>query len=198
MSTPAFPCPRQHGSASGRGSRAVFLDRDGVLIEDTGYPDDPDRIPLLPGVAEGLARLQAANWRLIVVTNQSGIARGKFTLDRLADIHDRLRSQLTEAGISLDALYFCPHHPEAPLPEFHHACDHRKPLPGMLLSAARDLHLDLSQCWMIGDKESDVRAGHAAGCRTVRLTAGPTAADATARDLIEAAAHLLASKPPSD
>lgn len=198
MSVPAFSCPQRHGSTAGRGNRAVFLDRDGVLIEDTGYPDDPERIPLLPGVAEGLARLQAAGWRLVVVTNQSGIARGRFTLARLAEIHDRLLAQLAAADITIDALYFCPHHPEAPLPEFHHACDHRKPLPGMLLSAARDLDLDLTQCWMIGDKESDVRAGHAAGCRTLRLTGSATSADATARDLIEAAARILASTPPSD
>lgn len=196
MSTAAFEtsvrCPQRHGGLTGQGTRAVFLDRDGVLIEDTGYPDDPAAISLLPGVVEGLTRLRAAGWRLVVVTNQSGIARGKFTLDRLSAIHARLLALLTRAGIEIDALYYCPHHPEAPVAEFRLDCDHRKPLPGMLLTAARTLDLDLARCWMVGDKEGDVQAGHAAGCRAVRLTAGASAAEACARDLLQAAELILA------
>ncbi len=168
------------------GRRAIFLDRDGVLIEDTGYPDDPDRIALLPGVAEGLRLLQSEGWRLVVVTNQSGIARGKFSLETLEAIHDRLIAQLADEGIRLDALYYCPHHPEGSEPRFRTACDHRKPAPGMLHSAAETLGFDLPECWMVGDKESDVRAGQAAGCRTVRIGPGATDADFQANDLREA------------
>ena len=176
-------CPLRHGAARPPGtSRAVFLDRDGVLIEDTGYPDDPDAIRLLPGVGEALRRLRAAGWGLVVVSNQSGVARGKFDLNRLDAIHDRLRELLAAEGVELDALYFCPHHPEG-RPPFQSDCDHRKPQPGMLLPAARELGLSLPDCWMVGDKESDVEAGCAAGCRTI-LIAGGVDLPAAAREIV--------------
>lgn len=187
-----LPCPHQHGDPRpGYGSHAVFLDRDGVLIEDTGYPSDPDTISLLPGVGAGLRQLQAAGWRLVVVSNQSGIARGKFDLLRLDQIHDRLRALLRAEGVELDALYFCPHHPAGIAP-FNVHCDHRKPAAGMLRSAAAELALDLEQCWMIGDKESDVEAAHAAGVRAILLGSAPdTHAEAAAADLQQAAAVIL-------
>lgn len=187
-----LPCPHQHGDPRpGYGSHAVFLDRDGVLIEDTGYPSDPDTISLLPGVGAGLRQLQAAGWRLVVVSNQSGIARGKFDLLRLDQIHDRLRALLRAEGVELDALYFCPHHPAGIAP-FNVPCDHRKPAAGMLRSAAAELALDLEQCWMIGDKESDVEAAHAAGVRAILLGSAPdTHAEAAAADLQQAAAVIL-------
>ena len=189
---PAFSCPLRHGDAvPGASRRAVFLDRDGVLIEDTGYPDDPATIRLLPGVGPALGTLRDAGWRLVVVSNQSGIARGKFTLERLREIHDRLRELLVAQGVFLDALYFCPHHPQGSSTPFAVPCDHRKPEPGMLRSAAVALGLDLPACWMIGDKESDVEAGHAAGCRSVLIGADPTSAELTAPDLPTAAAALL-------
>jgi histidinol-phosphate phosphatase family protein len=168
----------------------VFLDRDGVLIEDTGYPDDPDAISLLPGVGSGLRALREAGWRLIVVSNQSGIARGMFPLERLHAIHDRLRELLAQEGVVLDALYFCPHHPRGTTEPFNTACDHRKPSPGMLLSAASEFSLDLHDCWMVGDKESDVQAAHQAGCRAVLLGNGPTAAERRCATLLEAAAAI--------
>ena len=185
-------CPHQHGgSRPGSGNRAVFLDRDGVLIEDTGYPSDPDAISLLPGVSAGLRRLQAAGWRLVVVSNQSGVARGKFDLARLDQIHDRLRALLKDEGVELDALYFCPHHPAGIAP-FNVPCHHRKPEAGMLRSASVELGLDLAQCWMIGDKESDVQAAHAAGVRAILLaSAADTRAEVTSADLVEAAAVIL-------
>jgi D-glycero-D-manno-heptose 1,7-bisphosphate phosphatase len=180
------------GIGSGtEGARAVFLDRDGVLIEDTGYPDDPDRITLLPRVGKGLRALREAGWRLVVVSNQSGVARGRFSLQRLAQVHDHLIALLAHEGVRLDALYYCPHHPGAGRPPFDVACDHRKPAPGMLRSAAERLGLRLEQCWMVGDKESDVEAGRGAGCRTIRLTLGATAADFQARDLGDAARCIL-------
>jgi D-glycero-D-manno-heptose 1,7-bisphosphate phosphatase len=177
-------CPMRHGALRRPdGGRAVFLDRDGVLIEDTGYPDDPDAIRLLPGVGEALRRLRAGGWGLVVVSNQSGIARGKFDLSRLDALHDRLRALLAAEGVELDALYFCPHHPEG-IPPFRADCDHRKPQPGMLRTAARELGLSLPDCWMVGDKPSDVEAGRAAGCSSV-LIAGDTDLGAAARVILE-------------
>lgn len=169
----------------------MFLDRDGVLIEDTGYPSDPDAISLLPTVGAGLRRLREAGWRLVVVSNQSGVARGKFDLARLEQIHARLVALLRAEGVELDALYFCPHHPGG-IPPFNVPCDHRKPESGMLRSAAEELGLWLDQCWMIGDKESDVEAAHGAGVRAILIGSGTTKAEATAADLEGATRIILA------
>ncbi len=188
------PLPQPAASPGHLGCAAVFLDRDGVLIEDTGYPNDPDTLCILPGVPAALLRLQAAGWRLVVVSNQSGVARGYFSLETLDRIHERLTADLAIPGVVLEALYYCPHHPEGIAP-FAVACDHRKPAPGMLTSAAAALGIDLGQSWMVGDKEDDVRAGHAAGCRSVRIasagTAGGSAAEVTAIDLQDAVSQLL-------
>jgi D-glycero-D-manno-heptose 1,7-bisphosphate phosphatase len=189
---PDHPCPNRHGPLlPGPGGAAVFLDRDGVLIEDTGYPDDPQALALLPGVGTALRRLREAGLRLVVVTNQSGVARGRFDLARLAAIHDRLTELLAAEGAAPDALYFCPHHPEG-RPPFARACDHRKPAPGMLLTAAAELGLALSRSWMIGDREADVAAGLAAGTGAILVGAGPTAAAAAVADLAAAAEFILA------
>lgn len=169
---------------------AVFLDRDGVLIRDTGYPDDPNTLEILPGVPEALRALRECGWTLIVVSNQSGVGRGKFDLERLSAIHDRLLALLASQGAGVDALYYCPHHPEGIAP-FQRFCDHRKPEPGMLLSAASALGLDVSVSWMIGDKESDVDAAHRAGCRAIRIGQGQTDAEASAASLLDAANHIL-------
>ena len=181
-----------HGEVSTtRGGRAVFLDRDGVLIEDTGYPDDPEKLTLLAGVGEALRTLRAAGWRLVAVSNQSGVARGILTLECLAKVNDRLLELLCAEGVALDALLYCPHHPEAGRPPFDLDCDHRKPGPGMLFSAAARLELKREECWMVGDKESDVGAAHAAGVRAIRIGDGSTAADLRAADLAEAAWQIL-------
>lgn len=190
---PKHVCPSWSGEVVSCGSRkAVFLDRDGVLIEDTGYPDDPRAIELLETVGAALRALQDAGWRLVVVSNQSGVARGRFSLETLHAIHERLAALLAAVGVTLDALYFCPHHPEGTDARYTAACDHRKPAPGMLLSAAAELGLELSRCWMVGDRESDVEAGRAAGCRTIILGEGSSAADLRARHLGEAASLILA------
>jgi D-glycero-D-manno-heptose 1,7-bisphosphate phosphatase len=190
------PCPLWHGELrAGEPGRAVFLDRDGVLIEDSGYPDDPERIALLPGVGEALRRLRAADYGLVVVTNQGGVALGKFTLPTLEAIHDRLVALLAEEGVVLDGIFYCPHHAKYHVAPYNVACDHRKPDPGMLRSAASMLGIDPAESWMIGDRESDVQAGHAAGCRAIRIIGGEpgeveTAAEVTAPDLL-AATHAL-------
>jgi D-glycero-D-manno-heptose 1,7-bisphosphate phosphatase len=193
----AFPCPQWHRDLlSGDSERAIFLDRDGVLMEDTGYPDDPARITLLPGVGEPLRWLRTAGYRLVVITNQAGVARGNFTLVTLDAIHDRLRELLSDEGVEVDGIFFCPHHAKYTVAPFNVACDHRKPEPGMIRSAAAALGLNPTVSWMIGDRESDVRAGHAAGCRAVRIAApgeaeATTEAELTAADLPGAATAIL-------
>src|SRR5581483_7237156 len=144
-------------------NRAVFLDRDGVVIEDPGYLTDPEGVVLLPGVLEALARLRADGWRLVVVSNQSGIARGMLTEERLAEIQARLAELLAAGGVTLDGIYYCPHHPQGNVAAYRRECDCRKPAPGMLLQASRDLDLDITSSWMVGDKYSDAAAGRAAG-----------------------------------
>lgn len=184
-------CPYRFVAGSDLGAlKAVFLDRDGVLIKDTGYPSDPDAISLLPGVGEGLRALLAAGWRLVVVSNQAGVARGKFSLATLEAVNQRLVALLAAEGVTLDAFYFCPHHAEHGSPPYNVACDHRKPEPGMLRTAADDLDLDLRSCWMIGDRETDIEAGRAAGCRTILIGAPPTRAELVAEDLAEAARKI--------
>ena len=149
---------------------AVFLDRDGTLIDDVGYPRDPARVRLVDGAAEALARLRQAGFRLVVVSNQSGIGRGLITEDEARSVHERFVSELERRGVRLDGVRYCPHAPEA-------GCDCRKPAPGLLLAAADDLGLDLDASFMVGDKSSDVEAGHRAGCQTILFTPDGRAAD---------------------
>jgi len=146
----------------GEKNRAVFLDRDGTLIVDVGYPRDPAQVELLPGVGPALAELKRLGFLLVVVSNQSGIARGLVTQDEADRVHRRLEELLTESEASLAAAYYCPHGPED-------GCSCRKPRPGMLLQAAADLDIDLAVSFMIGDKMSDAEAGKKAGCQTIVL-----------------------------
>lgn len=159
---------------------AVFLDRDGVLVEDRGLLVDPGELRVLDGVPRALKRLKDAGFRLVVVSNQSVVARGMITPEGLEAVHDQLRRLLADAGAPpLDAVYFCPHHPNADLPAYRAACDCRKPRPGALLRAAEEHHLDLAASFMVGDRITDVAAGAAAGCRTVLLEPPEAAAMAT-------------------
>ncbi len=123
--------------------RALFLDRDGTLVHPRHYPSQPEELVLYEDIAPELRSLQAVGFRLVVITNQAGIARGYFTEADLQRMHDYLREQLAGMGVYLDAIYYCPHHPEGVLPELAIRCSCRKPQPGMLLRAARDLHIDL-------------------------------------------------------
>jgi histidinol-phosphate phosphatase family protein len=150
--------------------RAVFLDRDNTIIENDGYLGDPSKVKLLPGAATALASLRTLGYRLIVVSNQSGVARGMFKESDVQAVNDEMSRQLRkQAGAFIDASYYCPFHPDAPVPEYRIDHDWRKPKPGMLKQAAADFNLDLAQCWMIGDQWRDVAAGTAAGCRTILL-----------------------------
>lgn len=151
--------------------RAVFLDRDKTLIADPGYISQPDQVKLLPGAAEAVRRFRAAGYRVVVVTNQSGVARGLLTEEQLQAVHDRLRTLLRAEGAELDAIYYCPYldGPEAKVAAYRRKSPLRKPEPGMLLAAAADHQLDLVGSWMIGDGVRDTEAGRRAGCRSVLL-----------------------------
>jgi D-glycero-D-manno-heptose 1,7-bisphosphate phosphatase len=151
---------------------AVFLDKDGTLVENIPYNVDPDLMRLVPGAVAGLRALGNAGYRLFVVSNQSGVARGLFSIDALEDLQRRLRDLLGDAEISLDGLYFCPHHPNGSVAEYAIECSCRKPADGLLRRAARDHDIDLRRSWMIGDILDDVEAGRRAGCRTVLIDSG--------------------------
>jgi D-glycero-D-manno-heptose 1,7-bisphosphate phosphatase len=151
---------------------AVFLDKDGTLIDDVPYSADPDQMRLADRAAGGLGLLARAGYRLIVVSNQSGVARGFFREEALMAVEARLGALLEDAGVGLDGFYYCPHHPEGSVRRLAVACGCRKPAPGLLLRAAADHDLDLAGSWMVGDILHDVAAGQAAGCRTVLLDNG--------------------------
>jgi len=143
------------------GRPAAFLDRDGTLIRDTDYPRDPALVELLPGAADALRELRRRGYALVVVSNQSGIGRGLITPAEASAVHARFVELLSDNGITLDGVYYCPHTPDD-------GCDCRKPAPGLLQRAAVDLALVLSDSVIIGDKLSDVEAGVRAGCQVVR------------------------------
>lgn len=153
-------------------ARAVFLDKDGTLIEDVPYNVDPERIRLTPGAGEGLAALAAAGYLLIVVSNQSGVAHGYFAEEDLGAVERRLRELLGEQGVKLDGFYHCPHHPKGRVARYAIACSCRKPQPGLILCAAEERDIDLAQSWLVGDILNDIEAGRAAGCHTILLDNG--------------------------
>jgi D-glycero-D-manno-heptose 1,7-bisphosphate phosphatase len=173
--------------------RAVFLDRDGTINADTAYVASPDAVRLLAGAGRAVGRLNRAGWRVMVVSNQSGLARGHFDEAALAATNARLRELLAAEGAALDAIYVCPHLAEgATVPRYAGECDCRKPAAGLLRRAAEHWGLDLAACWMVGDAVRDVEAGRAAGCRTILLggTACPHA-DRAATNLDEAVGIIL-------
>lgn len=149
--------------------KAIFFDRDNTLINDPGYINDPGQVKLLDGIAEALNELKALEYKLIVVTNQSAVARGIVTEKVLGEIHDRLEELLAEQNAFLDRIYYCPYHPEGTVPEYSKETDCRKPSPGMFEKAAAEMDLDLSQSWCIGDSSRDVEAGRQAGCKTILI-----------------------------
>ncbi|MHC4570788.1 MAG: D-glycero-alpha-D-manno-heptose-1,7-bisphosphate 7-phosphatase [Planctomycetota bacterium] len=153
--------------------KAIFLDRDDTLIEDPGFINHPDQVKLLDGVAEALTELKALGYKLIVASNQSGVARGIVSEKTLGQIHDRLRQLLTESGAHLDGIYYCPYHPDGVVPKYRKDSDLRKPNPGMLLAAADEMNIDLNQSWLIGNSDRDIEAGLKAGCQTILINQSP-------------------------
>jgi len=154
------------------GRPAVFMDRDGCLIEEVGYLNHPSRVRILPRSAAAVSRLNAAGIPALMATNQAGIARGYFSAETLAEINAEVVRQLEREGARLDGLYVCTHHPTAGSPPYRQLCECRKPKPGLLHRAARELGLDLSRSVMVGDKPSDVEAGQAAGGAGVLVLTG--------------------------
>ncbi|MBX9581285.1 MAG: D-glycero-beta-D-manno-heptose 1,7-bisphosphate 7-phosphatase [Gemmataceae bacterium] len=151
---------------------AVFLDRDGVVIEDGHYVGSVDRVRLVPGSAPAVAALNRAGWVVVVVTNQAGVAKGYFTDESVPVVHAHIGELLAEHGGRVDAFYHCPHHPDGEVAAYRLACDCRKPKPGMLRRAAAELDLDLGRSWMVGDRVSDLEAGAAVGAKTVLVRTG--------------------------
>jgi D-glycero-D-manno-heptose 1,7-bisphosphate phosphatase len=182
---------------------AVFLDRDGVIIEDVHYLSDVGQVSLIPGAAQAVANLNVAGIPVVIVTNQAGVARGYFPENRVSEVHGYLNELLAHHGAWIDAYYYCPHHPEGPVENYRIVCECRKPKAGMLRRAAMELGLDLTCSYLVGDKSSDLAAGGAAGCKTVLVRtgygrqvntfAGPKGWNLlrVAVDLNEAVRHLL-------
>jgi D-glycero-D-manno-heptose 1,7-bisphosphate phosphatase len=150
--------------------RAIFLDRDNTIIANDGYLGDPSQVKLMQGAATAIAAMRRLGYRIIVASNQSGVARGMFDEAAVEAVNQEMCRQLREqAGAHIDASYYCPYHPEAVVPEYRVDHEWRKPKSGMLKQAAEDFGLDLQQCWMIGDMPRDIAAGATAGCRTIML-----------------------------
>ncbi|MDD5458252.1 MAG: HAD family hydrolase [Phycisphaerae bacterium] len=150
-------------------NKAVFIDRDDTLIADPGYINDPEQVRLITGAAEALVSLRKMGFKLFVISNQSAVARGIVTEKVLEQIHERLRQLLANNGAYLDKIYFCPFHPDGVIEKYRRESTDRKPNPGMLLKAAKEFNIDLSQSWMIGDRGRDIEAGRSAGCRTILI-----------------------------
>lgn len=175
-------------------TRALFLDRDGTLVRPVHYPSRPEELQLYANLGPALCELQKRGFLLVVITNQSGLARGYFTEADLQRMHASLRAKLRALGVALSGIYACPHHPEGVVPELAIDCACRKPRPGLLLQAARELHINLACSWFIGDILDDVEAGKRAGCRTILVDLGTESApeqalrqpDFVARDTLHA------------
>jgi D-glycero-D-manno-heptose 1,7-bisphosphate phosphatase len=181
---------------------AVFLDRDGTLIEEAGYLDRLDRLAMFPFTADAVRLLNRAGWPAIVISNQSGIGRGLVREAFVAEAHAHIADRLSAAGARIDSFFYCPHHPEATVSEYRARCDCRKPAPGMLLAAAGQFALDLPRSVVVGDRWEDVEAARAVGARAVLVRTGygltteanrrpGVTADAVVDNLIAAVAWIL-------
>ena len=183
---------------------AVFLDRDGTLIEEQGYLDRLDRLRVFPWTGDALRLLRRADFATVVVTNQSAVARGMIDEAFVDEIHHVLNARLSAAGGAIDRFYFCPHFPDAKIEKYRQTCRCRKPLPGLIEQACREMNLDPSRSVMVGDRWLDVACGRAAGTRTVLVRSGHgphddeqppdgVGADAILNNLMEAVGWILRS-----
>ncbi len=175
--------------------KAIFLDRDGTINKYVGFLRNIEEFELLPGVAEAIKGINASGYLAIVVTNQPVIARGEVSVDELKLIHNKMETLLGAEGAYLDAIYYCPHHPDkgfdGEIPELKINCECRKPKPGMLLKAAKDFNINLTESWMIGDGDNDIKVGKAAGCRTALIGDQDFAQDYSAASLLQLIEQLL-------
>ena len=177
-------------------NNAVFLDRDDTIIKDVNYCSCPEDVHLLPKAAAGIRLLNQSGLKVIIITNQSGIARGYLDISMLGRIHEKLKSDLAQYGAFINAIYYCPHHPDD-------NCDCRKPKPGMLIQAAADNSIDLRNSYMVGDYRSDIEVGLAAGCKTVLINSNNSTIqmqdippDYVARHLYDAACWIVDNNKP--
>jgi D-glycero-D-manno-heptose 1,7-bisphosphate phosphatase len=186
---------------------AVFLDRDGTLIEEVGYLDRIERMMLFPWTVDAVRILNRAALPVVVVTNQAGVARGFFDEPFVGELHDHLSARLAEGGARVDGYYYCPHHPDAPRAEYRVRCDCRKPLPGMLRQASRHLDLDLGRSFVVGDRWLDVELASAVGATGVLVLTGYGRTEAerpkpgvtpafVAGNLIDAVSWILCQRDP--
>ena len=184
------------------GRSAVFLDRDGTLVEEAGYLDRLERLVFFPYTVDAVRALNAAGFAVVVVTNQAGVARGIVREAFVREAHDHIARRLERGGARVDGFYYCPHHPEASVEEFRKTCDCRKPGAGMFRRAAADLDLDLSRSFAVGDRWHDLEAGRAVGARTILVRTGyggteegagrtGLTPDAIVDNVIEAASWIL-------
>ena len=175
---------------------AAFLDRDGVINKDVGYLSRAEEIYILPNVISALSELKRQGFLNIIITNQSGIARGYFSEETFISVNKAIVRKLNRNNTLIDTYYYCPHHPQAVLPEYREQCECRKPAPGMILNAAAQFDLDLSGSILVGDKETDIEAGIAAGIgktfllRPSNVSEIPTNASYICKDLLEVASHI--------
>jgi D,D-heptose 1,7-bisphosphate phosphatase len=153
-------------------NKAVFLDRDGTIVEDIGYLNNPQQIQFIPGSIEAIKKLNEAGYKVVVITNQAGVARGLITEDMLQTIDKTLHKFILNGGAHLDGVYYCPHHPEHGVHPYKQECECRKPHPGLIKRAHRDLNIDLSQSFMVGDKATDIQAGKRAGTKSILVESG--------------------------
>ena len=183
--------------------RAVFLDRDGTVCEDVGYLDRSRNLQVFPWAADAIRKLNQAGLHAVLVTNQSGVARGYFSEELIHETHDQLQTALASGGARLDAIYYCPHHPEGTIPFYSRDCECRKPGLGMLEQAAQEYNLDLRTCFVVGDKQSDLETAFRAQAQAVLVLSGRGTEtyqgraewlhqpDYVARDLSDAADWIL-------
>ena len=178
----------------------IFLDKDGTLVENVPYNVDPQLVQPARGAVAGLSLLTRAGYQLVVVSNQSGVARGYFEEAALAAVERRIREIVEAAGADLAGFYYCPHYPSGSVAQYAVDCDCRKPKPGLLLRAAKELDAAINRSWMIGDILDDVEAGHLAGCRAALIVNGGETLwqltpvrkpDVVASDLLEAARKIV-------
>ncbi|HEV7889178.1 MAG TPA: HAD family hydrolase [Pyrinomonadaceae bacterium] len=186
--------------------RAVFMDRDGTISEEVGYVNHVSRYRVFPFAAEAVRTLNESGWLAVLVTNQAGVARGYFKEELIGEVHKVLASELERGGARLDAVYYCPHHPGVGEPPYRFDCDCRKPRPGLLLRAAQELDLDLSRCWMVGDRFSDAELARNAGAHSALVLTGygrgelehqsdvwPQRPELIAENLLEAVKKIVAN-----
>ena len=152
--------------------RAVFLDRDGTVNEQMGYINHLDRLVLLPGVGRAIRRLNHSGLAVVVVSNQSGVARGYFPNSLVNQVNREMRHRLAQTGAELDGIYYCPHHPRAEVEEYRQSCNCRKPGSGLFEKAAAELQLDLSRSYVVGDRSSDIKAGRNIGAKSILVLTG--------------------------